>query len=81
MEIAESCEYVCVCLCVCACVCLRPVVMSELSLKWNLNMSVEGSPSPHWEGRGVGGPQEVRRRLGLSFVERRLLRGRVRNCL
>lgn len=81
MEITESYEHVCVRVCVCACVCLRPVGMSELSLKWNLNMSVEGSPTPHWEGRGMGGPHKVRCRLCLSSVERRLLRGRRRKCL
>lgn len=78
MEITESYEHVCVRVCVCACVCLRPVGMSERSLKWNLNMSVEGSPTPHWEGRGIRGPHEVRHRLCLSSVEMRLLRGRMR---
>ena len=46
MEITDSYEHVCVRVCVCACVCLRPVGMSKRSLKWNLNMSVEGSPTP-----------------------------------
>ena len=61
MEITESYMHVCVCTRVLA----GEVGMSELSLKWNSNMSVEvvggplggdlqeGFPTPPWEGRGM----------------------------